>query len=119
MDDHEQDSLIISKILVGTVWDFVRMKRSLCGLKLELLPSNTHGKPEKHKEKILTLTVILALEITKPQKLETLEAPQNKLEFESIAVEATFKSTLKSDFLRLDPDPSIKKKQKLRNCIFS
>ena len=29
LDDHKQDDLIISKILVGTVWDFVHAKCSL------------------------------------------------------------------------------------------
>ena len=30
LDDHEQDRLITSRILVGTVWKFVQTKCSLC-----------------------------------------------------------------------------------------
>ena len=58
LEDNEQDGLIISRILVGTVWDFIQAKCSLrwgierCGgLIWSCCPRNPLGKAEEEKKK--------------------------------------------------------------------
>ena len=61
LKDHEQDGLILLRILVGTVWDFIQAKCSLCwlikrcgGLIWSCCYHNLLGKADEEKRRILT-----------------------------------------------------------------